>query len=114
MTLVLPLQFVGPGIVPFNVVKQTALLSIVEQQLPRLFNGIGPRLTKLLSIADTAATSTSRVTMIMDVSDTPLVFAQVRPFSGSAPPSLGGGLAAGLIPHDLVTTYSQARTLQQP
>lgn len=72
------MQITGPDIVPFDEVKQTALLSIVARILPRIAAGIGPRYFLHPRVEDLAENSTARASIIMLSTDRPDIFAQVR------------------------------------
>ena len=63
--------------VPFDAVKQTALVSTVSRLLPRVVAGIGPRFFLDPGIEDQPGSNTTRAIVIMMSTDTPRVFAQV-------------------------------------
>ena len=75
-------QITGPVIVPFNVQKQTALLSVMARNFPRLSLGVGPVQTTVLSVLDDATTQTSQITLITVSSGNAQAFAQVRSVIG--------------------------------
>ena len=63
--------------VPFDEVKQTALLTVINRLLPRVAAGIGPYFTQHPRVQEHAGNSTARVTLIMLSTDKPCFFAQV-------------------------------------
>lgn len=77
------LQLVGEDIVPVNAEKQTLLLYTVQQLLPRLFNGIGPRWARITSVRQSAAAKTANVTFTMSTSSVAEYFEQVGLSFGS-------------------------------
>ena len=77
-------QITGPDVVPFDEVKQNALLLIIYRLLPRVAAGVGPRYTLAPSVEDHPGNQTSRATIIMISGDHPLKFAQARLFSATA------------------------------
>ena len=75
---VAPSQLTGVPIVPFNVQKQTALLSVLLRNFPRLALGVGPTQYQVASVVDDAASQTAQVTMILLSSGSAQAFAEVR------------------------------------
>ena len=71
-------QISGPVVVPFNVQKQTALLSVMARNFPRLSIGVGPVQTHVASVVDDAANQTAQVTLITVSNGSQQGFAQVR------------------------------------
>ena len=69
------LQLIG-DIVPLDDKRETALLFHIQLLLPRLFNGIGPRWNRVLSVSQSEASKTANVTLIMATSSTPESFQQ--------------------------------------
>lgn len=71
-------QLTGPVIVPFTVQKQTALLSVMARNFPRLSLGVGPVQTHIASVLDDAALQTAQVTIIIVTNGGQQAFAEVR------------------------------------
>jgi len=77
-------QVTGPAIAPFNVQKQTAMLSAMARIFPRLAFGVGPQQSRIAAVTDSinessAAVSTTAAVTIITVSDgSPQQFAEAR------------------------------------
>ena len=72
-----PAQVTGASVTPFNVLKQTALLSEMARVFPRLAIGVGPEQTRVVGVIDDAAAATATVTLFMSSTGDPQAFAQV-------------------------------------
>ena len=68
-------QLTGPVVMPFNVQKQTALLSLMARRVPRLALGFGPEQARIVSVVDDTGTTT--VTIITASDNNPQAFAEV-------------------------------------
>ncbi len=77
MSLLSCAQLTGVPIVPFNVQKQTALLSVMWRKFPRLALGVGPTQTQIVSVVDNAVNQTSQVTLVVQSSGAAQTFAEV-------------------------------------
>ncbi len=77
-------QVTGPAIAPLNVQKQTAMLSVMARNFPRLAFGVGPQQSRIVAVTDTinessAAVSNTATVTIITVSDgSPQQFAEAR------------------------------------
>ncbi len=71
-------QITGPVVVPFNLEKQTALLSVMARNFPRLSLGFGPVQTRVVSVLDDAAAQTTQVTLITVSNGGAEAFAEVQ------------------------------------
>ena len=71
-------QLTGPVVVPFNVQKQTALLSALARSFPRTAFGLGPDQTQIVKVLSDAATNTIQVTIVTESGGSPQLFAEVR------------------------------------
>jgi len=71
-------QITGPVVVPFNLEKQTALLSVMARNFPRLSLGLGPVQTRVVSVIDDAAAQTTQVTLITVSNGGAQAFAEVQ------------------------------------
>ena len=63
--------------VPFNLEKQTALLSVMARNFPRLSLGFGPVQTQVVSVVDDAAAQTAQVTLVTVSNGAVQAFAEV-------------------------------------
>ena len=59
-------QITGDGVVPFDVAKQTALLSTLARNFPRLAFGFGLEQTQVVDVVDSAAEQTALATIITE------------------------------------------------
>ena len=73
----LPAQLTGPVIVPFNVQKQTALLSVMARLFPRLAFGVGPQQLRIVAVKDEIASQTATITIVTTSTGDPQAFAEV-------------------------------------
>ena len=71
-------QLTGPVVVPFNLEKQTALLSVMARNFPRLSLGFGPVQTHVVSVLDDAAARTAQVTLLTVSNGGQQAFAEVH------------------------------------
>ena len=68
-------------VTPFNVQKQTALMSAMARTFPRLAFGFGPVQSQIVSVYDdnaTAAATTATVTILTSADGDPQGFAEAR------------------------------------
>jgi hypothetical protein len=63
--------------VPFNIQKQTALLSALARNFPRLAFGFGPEQSQVTAVVDDAANKMAQITIITESGGYQQLFAEV-------------------------------------
>jgi len=70
------LTLTGRDLIPLDIPRQTLLLYSFQVLLPRLFNGIGPRWTRITDIRQAPAANCANLTILFSTSSQPQYFEQ--------------------------------------